>query len=95
MSGSGDQGADPNKLVSITDNLASTTLPGNENFSTVMPATYGQVIRGVSFTPATVPPVATPEVPAALLLPLVAVAIGGGAFYVQRSRRRRQGAVAV
>jgi hypothetical protein len=94
VSGNGDQGSDPNQLVSITDNLASTSLPVNENFSTVMPATYGQVIRGVSFTPTTVPPVATPEVPAVLLLPLAAVAIGGGAFYVQRNRRRRRGAVA-
>jgi hypothetical protein len=59
-----------------------------------MPATYGQVIRGVSFTPATVPPVDTPEVPTTLLLPLAVLAIGGGAVYVQR-RRRRHGAMAV
>ncbi len=95
VSGSGDQGSDPNQLVSITDNLASTTLPNNESFSTVMPATYGQVIRGVSFTPTTVPPVATPEVPTVLLLPLVVVVVGGGVFYVQRKRRHRPGAVAV
>ena len=55
-------------------------------------ATYGQVIRGVSFTPATTPPVATPEVPGVLLLPLAALAIGGGALWVER-RRRRHGAL--
>jgi hypothetical protein len=94
VSGAGDQGADPNKLVSITDNLASTSLPNDENFSTVMPATYGQVIRGVSFTPQTAPPVATPEVPVALLLPVAGVALGGGsAVFIERKRRRRPGTV--
>ena len=53
VSGSGDQGADPNELVSITDNLAATSLPASESFSTVMPATNGEVIRGVAFTPGT------------------------------------------
>jgi hypothetical protein len=52
VSGSGDQGADPNKLVSVTDNLAATTLPG-ESFATVESAGYGQALRGVSFTPGT------------------------------------------
>jgi hypothetical protein len=92
VSGSGDQGTDPNQLVAIKDNLASTTLPAGESFYNVMPATYGQVIRGVSFTPATTPPVATPEVPGVLLLPLAALAIGGGALWVER-RRRRHGAL--
>jgi len=89
VSGDGDQGADPNQLVSITDKLSSTTLPTSENFSTAMPATYGQVIRGVSFTPQTVPPVATPEVSWPLLLPVAALGIGAGAFFIQRNRRRR------
>ncbi|MBO0702863.1 MAG: hypothetical protein J2P38_08020, partial [Candidatus Dormibacteraeota bacterium] len=53
VSGSGDQGADPNKLVSITDNLAATTLPSGESFSTVETAPSGTVLRGVSFTPGT------------------------------------------
>ena len=38
VSGGGDQGADPNKLVMITDKLAATTLPANESFSTVRTA---------------------------------------------------------
>jgi hypothetical protein len=55
VSGAGDQGADPNKLVEITDNLAATTASqvSYEQFRTVMPATYGQVVRGVAFTPGT------------------------------------------
>jgi hypothetical protein len=55
VSGSGDQGADPNKLVEITDNLRATSASQvtYERFRTVMQATYGQVVRGVSFTPDT------------------------------------------
>jgi hypothetical protein len=52
VSGSGDQGADPNKLVAITDNLSATTLP-SENFTAVRSAGFGEVLRGVSFTPGT------------------------------------------
>jgi len=52
VSGNGDQGADPNQLVMIRDNLAATTLP-NESFLTVRTAQYGEVLRGVSFTPGT------------------------------------------
>lgn len=55
VSGSGDQGADPNQLVEITDNLGATTAAQamHEQFHTVLPATNGQVIRGVAFTPGT------------------------------------------
>jgi hypothetical protein len=53
VSGGGDQGADPNKLVSITDNLDASTRPASESFQTVIPAAYDQVVRGVSFTPGT------------------------------------------
>ena len=57
MSGNGDQGADPNKLVMITDNLAATSLPSGESFRTIRTARFGEVLRGVSFTPGTgVPP---------------------------------------
>jgi phosphodiesterase/alkaline phosphatase D-like protein len=51
VSASGDQGADPNKLVAITDTLSATTLPANESFTTLKTARYGEVLRGVSFTP--------------------------------------------
>jgi hypothetical protein len=53
VSGGGDQGADPNKMVSVTDVLGATTLPAGESFRTVVPAAYDQVVRGVSFTPGT------------------------------------------
>jgi hypothetical protein len=53
VSGGGDQGADPNKLVSVTDKLGATALPATESFSTEVPAAYDQVVRGVSFTPGT------------------------------------------
>jgi hypothetical protein len=51
VSGGGDQGADPNKLVEITDPLAATAPAQPEAFTTVVPARSGQVVRGVSFTP--------------------------------------------
>jgi hypothetical protein len=53
VSGGGDQGADPNKLVKITDNLAATTLPAGEHFRTIRTARFAEVLRGVSFTPGT------------------------------------------
>jgi hypothetical protein len=53
VSGSGDQGADPNALVSITDNVAATSLPSAERFHTLMAPTNKQVVRGVSFAPST------------------------------------------
>jgi len=53
VSGSGDQGADPNKLVKITDQLSATILPANESFTTVRTAAFGEALRGVSFTPGT------------------------------------------
>jgi hypothetical protein len=53
VSGNGDQGADPNKLVSITDQPGATSPAPGESFQTVQTAAYGQVLRGVSFTPGT------------------------------------------
>jgi hypothetical protein len=53
VSGSGDQGADPNKLVEITDSLSATTLPAQESFKTVKTSAFAEVLRGVSFTPGT------------------------------------------
>lgn len=52
VSGNGDQGADPNQLVTITDTLTSTTGAG-ESFTTLRTAGFGEVLRGVSFTPGT------------------------------------------
>lgn len=51
VSGNGDQGADPNNLVVITDQISATSLPPNESFSTLVGASNLAVLRGVSFTP--------------------------------------------
>ena len=61
ISASGDQGADPNKLVKVTDRLNATTLPqgAGENdrdgslgrFATIRSARAGEVFRGVAFAP--------------------------------------------
>jgi hypothetical protein len=49
---SGDNGADPNEVVSITDKLSATTLPANEAFSVMQAPVYGSVYRGVVYVPA-------------------------------------------
>jgi len=48
---SGDNGADPNKVVEITDQIAATQLSqvGNESFTTVAGPVYRTVFRGVGF----------------------------------------------
>jgi hypothetical protein len=54
LSANGDQGADPNKLVKVTDLLSATTLPtgsGLGHFETVRSARGGEVLRGVAFAP--------------------------------------------
>jgi hypothetical protein len=51
VSGGGDQGADPNSLVSITDTINATTPATGEQFQTVVAPKYNQVVRGVTLTP--------------------------------------------
>jgi hypothetical protein len=49
---SGDNGADPNKVVVITDQLSATTVTSTvaaESFQTLLGPTYGTVYRGVAF----------------------------------------------
>jgi hypothetical protein len=55
ISGDGDQGADPNRLVMITDNLAAAgpKPPSDESFRVVRTAQFAEVFRGISFTPGT------------------------------------------
>jgi hypothetical protein len=51
-SASGDNGADPNKVVRITDDVTATTMTGRvmkESFETVAGPTYGTVYRGVAY----------------------------------------------
>ncbi|HEY2444945.1 MAG TPA: hypothetical protein VGI20_04330 [Rhizomicrobium sp.] len=52
LSTSGDNGADPNKVVVITDQLAATTMTSqvaSESFITLAGPTYGSVYRGVAY----------------------------------------------
>jgi hypothetical protein len=61
ISANGDQGADPNKLVKVTDRLRATILPqagghrdGDDalgRFVTIRAAKAGEVLRGVAFAP--------------------------------------------
>jgi hypothetical protein len=55
VSGGGDQGADPNRLVAVTDTLANTdaTKAAKEKFTIVRKADFAEVLRGVSFAPGT------------------------------------------
>ena len=55
ISGSGDQGADPNRLFLITDRLSNTSaaVAAQETFTDLRDAGNGEVLRGVSFTPGT------------------------------------------
>ena len=67
ISANGDQGADPNQLVSITDVLANTsaTTAASEKFTILRTANAGEVLRGVSLTPVAG---ATPAVNVPLIL---------------------------
>ncbi len=59
ISANGDTGADPNKLVKVTDVLTATTLPTSNgpwggfigHFETLRSAKAGEVFRGVAFAP--------------------------------------------
>jgi hypothetical protein len=51
VSGNGDQGADPNQVMVINDLINATQLPANESFTVFHSAAFGEVLRGVSFTP--------------------------------------------
>ena len=53
ISGAGDVGADPNRLVAIIDDINNTdaTKAANEKFVTLRSAQFAEVLRGVSFAP--------------------------------------------
>jgi hypothetical protein len=57
ISSNGDQGADPNKLVTVTDRLNAVSLPASNSngwghFTTLRTAQAGEVLRGISLAPA-------------------------------------------
>jgi hypothetical protein len=53
VSGNGDTGADPNQLVVVLDSVQNTNpaIASKEEFLTLREAGFGEVLRGVSFTP--------------------------------------------
>ena len=55
ISGNGDPGADPNQLVLVFDQLSNTsaTVAAKERFFPLRQAAFGEVLRGVAFTPGT------------------------------------------
>jgi hypothetical protein len=55
VSGGGDQGADPNRLFVVVDYAPNTdpSLASKFPFFEVQGAQFGEVLRGVSFTPGT------------------------------------------
>ncbi|KQR76909.1 hypothetical protein ASG35_11515 [Burkholderia sp. Leaf177] len=53
VSGNGDTGADPNRLVAVQDALKDKTAAKHSRFVTLRSAGFGEVLRGVSFTPGT------------------------------------------
>ena len=82
VSTNGDQGADPNKLVSITDTLANTTAAGAaaETFTTLRTAAAGEVLRGVAFAPSSTSMPNAPLILSAASPSVTAIAQGGLAF---------------
>jgi hypothetical protein len=54
ISANGDTGADPNKLVKVTDRVGDSTLPAGDHlghFTTIRSAKAGEVFRGVALAP--------------------------------------------
>ncbi len=84
VSANGDQGADPNKLVSITDTLANSTTAGaaSETFTTLRTANTGEVLRGIAFVPSSTTMPDVPLILSAASPGVTAIAQGGLAFAV-------------
>jgi uncharacterized protein (TIGR03437 family) len=80
VSTNGDPGADPNKLVSITDTLSATTAPATATFTTLRTAVAGEVLRGVAFAPSSTSVPSVPLILSAASPSVAAIAPGGLAF---------------
>jgi hypothetical protein len=76
-SASGDNGADPNEIVQISDSLDATTLPGAEQFTVLDGPVYGLRYGGVAFA----------QVPEPATWTLMLVGFGGLGLAI-RARRR-------
>jgi uncharacterized protein (TIGR03437 family) len=82
VSTNGDQGADPNMLVSITDTLANTTAASaaNEKFTILSTAPAGQLYRGIAFAPSSTTMPNVPLILSAGSPSVPTIAQGGIAF---------------
>ena len=84
VSANGDQGADPNELVAITDTLANTspTVAAGEKFTMLVAPTAGTVLRGVSLAPTagSAPAASVPEILSAASPSVTSLAPGSLAF---------------
>jgi len=80
VSSNGDQGADPNRLVSVTDVVANLdpAVAAAEKFTVLRTALAGEVLRGVSPAPTAAPGI----VPGTPNVPLILSAANPGAFAV-------------
>ena len=83
-SGSGDNGADPNEIVTITDSLGASSLPGSEHFSIFDDPKVGLRYGGVAYTNSAAPPSGVPE-PSTWAI----MALGLGALGFARLRARQ------
>lgn len=75
----------PSSLVEVKDPAGTGALTGSP--TTLATAPTNEAFRGVAFAPSA-PPVQTPEVPLAIVLPLSAMAMAGGAWIILGRRRR-------
>jgi uncharacterized protein (TIGR03437 family) len=84
VSANTDAGADPNRLVTITDTLANTdpTVAAKETFTTLKTAGFGEVLRGVALAPTagSTPSVSVPEITPAPSPSVTSLAPGSVAF---------------
>jgi hypothetical protein len=86
-SASGDNGADPNEIVQITDLVGATTLPTAESFSVIDGPQYGVRYGGVAFTGVS----AVPE-PSTWAMMVVGFA---GLGFAARRRMKKNGSAAL
>ena len=94
VSANGDQGADPNKLVSITDTLANTTaaVATAETFTTLRTAVAGEVLRGIAWAPSSTSMPNVPLILSAASPSATAIAQGGLAFAMGQNLAPEAGA---
>jgi len=77
VSASGDNGADPNEIVTITDSLAATSLPGTEQFSIFDHPKAGLRYGGVAYASAASSGVPEPSTWAMMAIGLGALRFAG------------------